>query len=112
MNENHNELLVKLYAQFLNEGIKLAVGIMVPIWNGSPNEAYSRAIDGAGILERISMWTNEYISGPREQDFKSYFLQNIEDLRKDRRYVNNKDIQEFCNQYELEIKKINILEKM
>jgi len=111
MNEQHNEL-VKIYAQFLNDGIKLAVSIMLPIWNGSPNKAYSCAIDGAGILERISMWSNEYISGPRENDFETYFLENIEAVRTDRRYVNNKDVQEFCNQYKLKIKKINILEKI
>ncbi len=95
-----NENTVKLYAQFLNEGISIAVNLMSPIWNGSPNQAYSLAIDGAGILERIDMWSNDYISGDREKDFNTYFADNIRDLRKDKRYTNNKNVQDFCNKYE------------
>ena len=95
-----NEHTVKLYAQFLNEGIGIAVNLMSPIWNGSQNQAYSLAVDGVGILERIDMWSNDYISGHREKDFNTYFAQNIQDLRNDKRYLNNKNVQEFCNKYE------------
>lgn len=89
-----------LYAQFLNDGIAIAIGIMTPIWNGSSNSTYSLAVDGAGLLERIKMWSNEYISGSKEAEFDTYFKQNIEALRTDRRYVNNKAVQEFCDKYE------------
>jgi hypothetical protein len=95
-----NENTVKLYAQFLNEGISIALSIMSPIWNSSQNQAYSLSVDGAGILERIDMWSNDYISGDREKDFNKYFAQNIQDLRKDSRYTNKTNVQEFCNKYE------------
>ena len=88
-----------LYAQFLNEGIQIAISIMSPIWNGSQNSAYSLAVDGAGILERIDMWSNEYISGSKEADFDTYFLQNILELRKDKRYLYNAKVQAFCSDY-------------
>jgi len=101
-----NLLARELYAKFLNEGISIAISIMSPIWNGSNNQAYSLAVDGAGVLERIDMWSNDYISGDAEKEdkFLEYFAQNIRDLRNDRRYTNNKNVQAFCDKYETLIK--------
>lgn len=95
-----NLLARELYAKFLNEGISIAISIM------SPNQAYSLAVDGAGVLERIDMWSNDYISGDAEKEdkFLEYFAQNIRDLRNDRRYTNNKNVQAFCDKYETLIK--------
>lgn len=106
-----NFIARQLYAQFLNEGISIALSIMSPIWNGSQNKAYSLAVEAAGVLERIDMWSNDYISGnaEKEEKFLEYFTDNIRDLRNDNRYSNNTNIQEFCNKYELLIKEKFVL---
>ncbi len=46
------------------------------------------------------MWTNDYISGNKEDNFYEYFKQNISDLKADSRYVGNVIVQRYCEKYE------------
>ena len=102
-----------LFAQFLNDGARLAVDIMSPVWNNSHNLAYSLCCDGAGILERITMWSNDYIQGnvEKEAKFVEYFTEQITALRNDKRYTTNKKVQDYCNEYEAKIVNIQKCEQ-
>jgi hypothetical protein len=88
----------ELLACFFNDAINVAVSVMSPIWNGNQNLAYSLAVDGAGIIERAKFWSNEYITGARPKG-NEYFIENLRDLKKDRRYVNNTKVQALCDKY-------------
>ena len=87
-----------LLACFFNDCMNVAVEIMSPIWNNNPNQAYSLAVDGAGVLERAKLWTNDYITGKKEYTDKD-FIEKIMSLKTDRRYVNNKQVQKLCDEY-------------
>lgn len=94
----NQKINAEIWATFLNEAMSIAVDIMSPIWNGNSSNAYNLAVNGAGILERCKIWSNDYITG-----VKSYgdldFCEKLNTLKNDSRYVSDLIVQRLCEKY-------------